>query len=156
MYKISIICLGKLKESGYKQLEAEFSKRLSPFAKFQIIELAEEPYFENTDLDKVRFKEAQKIKKQIKSDSVVVMLEEAGLSKDSLEFASFIERIGSIQKEIVFILGSGIGLDPSVKEFSNYTLSLSPMTFPHNMARVVLVEQIYRAMTILSGKDYHK
>ena len=87
---------------------------------------------------------------------MVILLEEKGTLRNSADFAGFLERIGAIGKEVVFVIGSGIGLHPMLKQYSNYSISLSPLTFPHNMARVVLEEQIYRACTILAGKEYHK
>lgn len=156
MYKISIICLGKLKEKAYTQLEQEFLKRLSPFAKVKVIELPEEPYRKNDDLDKIKHIEAKKITQRIPDGAVVVLLSENGALKSSVEFSQFVDRLGSIGQEIVFVIGSGIGLHESLGAIGNYTFSLSPLTFPHNLARVLLVEQIYRAVTIATGKDYHK
>jgi 23S rRNA (pseudouridine1915-N3)-methyltransferase len=156
MFKITIIILGKFKEPAYKELEREFLKRLTPFAKMKVIELKEEAYRKNDDLDAVKEKEAEKIIKQLPDNAVVILLEEKGSLKNSPDFAGFLERIGAIGKEMVFVIGSGIGLHGSLKQYSNYSVSLSPLTFPHNMARVILEEQIYRACTILSGKEYHK
>lgn len=157
MYKITIIALGKLKEKAYQELEKEFLKRLSPFAKVSLVELPEEPYTKNADLERIKHKEAEKIKKQLpESGAIVVLLEEKGKLRDSVQFAQNLERIGSLGQEIVFILGSGIGLHESLKEVSNYTISLSPLTFPHNMARILLLEQLYRSITIINGKEYHK
>ncbi len=87
---------------------------------------------------------------------MVVLLEEKGTLRDSREFAKFVERIGGIGREMIFVLGSGVGLHSSLQKHSNYTLSLSPLTFPHNLARILLIEQLYRTCTILSGKEYHK
>lgn len=154
--KITIICLGKYKEKPYLELEKEYLKRLSPFAKLKIIELAEEPYGKNADMDRVKLAEAVKIKKQIPKDGIVLILEEKGTLRDSIEFAKYFERLVSIGQELVFILGSGAGLHSSINEISNYSISLSKLTFPHNLARILLIEQIYRAYTIISGKSYHK
>jgi len=156
MFKIKIIALGKFKEKAYKELEAEFLKRLSPFSKIKIIEIAEESYRKNDDLNKIKQAEAEKIVKQLPQDSVVILLEEKATLRNSVDFAAFLERIGGLGKELVFVIGSGIGLHESLKQYSNYSISLSPLTFPHNMARVILEEQIYRACTILAGKEYHK
>lgn len=156
MFKITIIALGKCKEQAYKQLEQEFLKRLSPFVKIKIVELVEVSYGKNPDLDRVKAKEAESIIKALPKDSVVVLLEEKGTVRSSKDFSIFLERLGSLNKEIVFVIGSGIGLHPALKEYSNYSISLSPLTFPHNMARVILEEQIYRAITILNNKEYHK
>jgi 23S rRNA (pseudouridine1915-N3)-methyltransferase len=156
MFKIKIIALGKFKEKAYKELEAEFLKRLSPFAKVKVIELPEIGYGKNQNLEKIKEQEAEKIIKQLPEGGVVVLLEEKGTVRTSKDFAAFLERIGSLNKELVFVIGSGIGLHESLHRYSNYSASLSPLTFPHNMARVILEEQIYRACTILAGKEYHK
>lgn len=156
MFKIKIIALGKFKEKAYKELEAEYLKRLSPFAKVKIVELPEIGYGKNQDLDKVKEEEAEKIIKQLPENGVIILLEEKGAVRNSKDFAIFIERIGGLGKELVFVIGSGIGLHESLKQYSNYTISLSPLTFPHNMARVILEEQLYRTCAILSGKEYHK
>ena len=156
MFKIKIIALGKFKEQAYKDLEKEFLKRLNLYAKIKVVELPEVSYGKNQDLEKVKEEEAEKIVKQLPTDAVVILLEEKGTIRNSVDFSTFMERIGSLGKEVVFVLGSGIGLHGSLKQYSNYTISLSPLTFPHNMARVILEEQIYRACTILAGKEYHK
>lgn len=156
MFKIQIIVLGKFKEKAYQELENEFLKRLSPFAKVKIHELSEVSYGKNPDLERVKAQEAEMIIKALPKDGVVILLEEKGSMRNSKEFAVFLERIGDLGKELIFVIGSGIGLHSSLKQYSNYSISLSPLTFPHNMARVILEEQIYRACTILSGKEYHK
>lgn len=156
MFKISVIVLGKFKEPAYKDLEKEFLKRLSPYAKIKVTELTEVGYGKNMDMDRVKQQEAEKIIKALPNDSVVILLEEKGTLRDSKDFSVFLQRLGSLNKEIVFVIGSGVGLHSSLKEYSNYSISLSPLTFPHNMARVILEEQLYRAVTILNGKEYHK
>jgi 23S rRNA (pseudouridine1915-N3)-methyltransferase len=156
MFKITIIALGKFKEPAYRELEKEFLKRLSPFAKVKMHELPEIPYRKGQSLDAVKQQEADKIAKQLPDGAVVILLEEKGSLRNSRDFSDFLQRVGGLGKELVFVIGSGIGLHESLKQYSNYTISLSPLTFPHNMARVVLEEQLYRACTILSGKEYHK
>lgn len=156
MFKITIIALGKFKEPAYRELEAEFLKRMRPFAKMKIVELPEESYTKHNDIESIKEKEAMKIVKQLPENSVVILLEEKGSLRNSPDFAQFLERVGSLNKELVFVIGSGVGLHNSLKQYSNYSVSLSPLTFPHNMARVILEEQIYRACTILTGKEYHK
>ncbi len=121
-----------------------------------LIELPEVPYFDNSDIDAVKEKEAGKIIKQLPEGGIVILLEEKGALRNSKDFATFLERTGGLGKELVFVIGSGVGLCPSLKSYSNYSMSLSPLTFPHNFARVLLEEQIYRACTILAGKKYHK
>jgi 23S rRNA (pseudouridine1915-N3)-methyltransferase len=156
MFKIKIIALGKFKEQAYKELEAEYLKRLSPFAKIKVIELPEIGYGKNQEVEKIKEQEAEKIIKQLPQDGIVILLEEKGALRGSKDFSIFLERTGGLGKELVFIIGSGVGLHSSLKSYSNYSISLSPLTFPHNMARVILEEQIYRACTILAGKEYHK
>jgi 23S rRNA (pseudouridine1915-N3)-methyltransferase len=156
MLKIKIIALGKFKEQAYKDLEKEFLKRLSPFAKISLVELAEVSYGKNPDIERVKEKEAAIIANHLPSDAIIILLEEKGTLRSSPDFAKFIERIGGMGREIVFVLGSGIGLHESLHQYSNYTISLSLLTFPHNLARILLEEQIYRACTILAGKEYHK
>jgi 23S rRNA (pseudouridine1915-N3)-methyltransferase len=156
MFKIKIIALGKFKEKAYRELEAEFLKRLSPFTKIKVIELPEIGYSKNQDLEKIKQQEAEKIIKQLPESGVVILLEEKGTLRNSKDFAGFLERVGGLGKELVFVIGSGIGLHESMHQYSNYSISLSPLTFPHNMARIILEEQIYRAGTILAGKEYHK
>lgn len=157
MLKIKIICLGKLKEKAYIELEKEYLKRLSPFAKVKMLELAEVSYRSEDMALKAKEKEADLIVKQLPQlGGVIILLEEKGQERDSIAFSEFLERIGGFGQEIVFVIGSGIGLHDSLKEHSNYTISLSKLTFPHNMARILLEEQIYRACTILTGKSYHK
>ncbi len=156
MLKIKIICLGKLKEKAFVELEKEYLKRLSPFAKVKVVELSEVPYKSEDMAIKAKEKEADLVVKQLPKGSVVILLQENGQERDSLAFSDFLERIGGIGQEIVFVIGSGIGLHPSLKEHSNYIISLSKLTFPHNFARILLEEQIYRACTIMTGKSYHK
>lgn len=156
MLKIKIICLGKLKEKAFVELEKEYLKRLSPFAKVKVVELAEVSYRSADAVSKAKLKEADLVVKQLPRDGIIILLEEKGQERDSVGFAEFLERIGGIGQEIVFVLGSGIGLHESLQNYSNYTISLSKLTFPHNFARILLEEQIYRACTIINRKAYHK
>ena len=138
------------------ELEKEYLKRLNIYAKIKVVELPEVPYRKHDVSETVKEKEAESIIKHLPEGAVVILLEEKGTQRNSVEFAAFLERIGAIGKEMVFVIGSGLGLHPSLKTYSNYSISLSPLTFPHNFARVILEEQIYRACTILAGKEYHK
>lgn len=156
MFKIKIICLGKFKEKAFIELEKEYLKRLSPFAKVKVVELPEVSYRSNDDIERIKAKEAESIAKQITNDGIVILLEENGALRDSKDFAKFMDRVGSLGQELIFVIGSGVGLHNSLRGRSNYQISLSPLTFTHNFARVLLEEQIYRACTILAGKEYHK
>lgn len=154
--KITVICLGKYKESAYIELEKEYLKRLRPYSVIKVVEIPEEPYYKNSDLDHIKLKEAEKIKKYLNKGSIVIVLEENGTERSSKEFAKNMDRLSSLGQELIFVLGSGIGLHDSLKEYANYSISLSKLTFPHNLARILLLEQIYRSFTIISGKEYHK
>lgn len=154
--KIQIICLGKFKEKAFVELEKEYLKRLGPYTKFKVLELSEVPYKSSDSIDIIKKKEAEMVRKVLPKDAVIILLEEKGVVRDSLDFAEFIGRIGGLGRELVFVIGSGVGLDGSLKDVANHTISLSKLTFTHNFARVLLEEQLYRALCILHGKDYHK
>ncbi len=156
MLKIKIICLGKFKEEAFVQLEKEYLKRLSPFAKVKLVELPEVSYKTSDDIGRAKKKEAEVITKQLSANSIVILLQEKGTLRNSVDFANFLERIGNLGQELTFVIGSGAGLDESLNTISNHTISLSPLTFTHNFARVLLEEQIYRACTIINKKEYHK
>jgi len=156
MLKIKIICLGKLKEKAFVDLEKEYLKRLRSFAKVKLVELPEVSYRAADDLDRVKQKEAAAIMKHLSPDALVILLEEKGVLRNSRDFAAFMERLGSLGQELIFVIGSGIGLHDSLHALSNHQISLSPLTFPHNFARVLLEEQLYRACTIMARREYHK
>lgn len=156
MLKIKIITLGKFKEKAFVELEKEYLKRLSPFAKVKIVEIPEVGYKKTSEIEGAKEKEAQSIVKALPKDGIIILLEEKGQQRNSVDFANYLERIGGLGQELVFVIGSGAGLHSSLKAHSNYQISLSPLTFTHNFARVLLEEQIYRACTIISGKEYHK
>ena len=156
MLKIKIICLGKFKEKAFQDLEKEYLKRLSPFAKVKLVELGEVSYRKGEDLERVKEKEAALVEKYLSKDAIVIILEEKGVVRNSIDFANFLERVGGLGQELIFVIGSGIGLHQSLRNISNHQISLSPLTFPHNFARVLLEEQIYRACTIIARKEYHK
>ncbi|MCL5435562.1 MAG: 23S rRNA (pseudouridine(1915)-N(3))-methyltransferase RlmH [Patescibacteria group bacterium] len=155
MFKITIITLGKLKGPAFRELESEYLKRLPPMAKVNFVELPEESYRPGQE-DKARKKEAARILKQISPEQFVVALDEKGKSVSSQLFAMKFAGHRASGQEIVFVIGSGIGLDEKIKHRANWLFSLSPLTFTHNFARVLIEEQIYRALTILTEKKYHK
>src|SRR5579862_5132533 len=106
MFKIQIIALGKFKEKAYKELEAEYLKRLRPFAKVKVVEIPEIGYKDGQDLLRVKEKEAEKVVAQLPKDGIVILLEEKGMLRNSLDFANFLERTGGLGKELVFVIGS--------------------------------------------------
>ncbi|MCX6782282.1 MAG: 23S rRNA (pseudouridine(1915)-N(3))-methyltransferase RlmH [Candidatus Magasanikbacteria bacterium] len=158
MLHISIICLGKLKEEYWRKAEAEYLKRLSPFAKIEIIGIKEEPFGEKDDPTAIKIKEAEKIKKALvgKADGFIIALDENGEPFSSVRFAAKINSLaGNRTADFVIIIGGPLGLSDSILKIADMTLSLSLFTFTHQMARVILLEQIYRAMMINSGRKYH-
>lgn len=157
---ISIITVGKLKEKYLKQGIAEYTKRLSSYAKIDIIELADEKAPENlseTDMFIVKQKEGERILAKISSDTHVIALAIEGSMKTSEQLAENLDRLATYGKsKIAFVIGGSLGLSEDVMKRANETLSFSKMTFPHQLMRLILVEQIYRAFRINRGEPYHK
>ena len=153
--KITILCVGKLKEKYWKEAETEYLKRLTPYAKIQYIELAEEPFRENNDRENIKEKEAVKIEAYLDERAVVVALHERGKEYTSVEFSKFLEDNSTRGEEIIFVIGGPLGLHQSLLKKNHFHISLSHFTFPHQMVRTILLEQIYRAATITSQKQYH-
>ena len=158
--KITIITVGKIKEKYLKDAIAEYSKRLSKYCKLEIVEVADEKTPDNaseTVENQIRAKEGERILKYVKDDAYVVTLEIKGRQVTSEELADKIDTLG-IQgtSHITFIIGGSIGLGEQVLARSDYALSFSKMTFPHQLMRVILLEQIYRSYRIINHEPYHK
>lgn len=158
--KITLITVGKIKEKYLKDAIAEYSKRLSKYCKLEIVEVADEKTPDNASEvveDQVRAKEAERILKYVKDDAYIITLEIGGKMLSSEELADKVEKLG-IQgtSHIIFIIGGSIGLGKEVLAKSNYALSFSKMTFPHQLMRVILLEQVYRSYRIINGEPYHK
>jgi 23S rRNA (pseudouridine1915-N3)-methyltransferase len=158
--RVTIVCVGKLKEKYWREAVAEYSKRLSRYHKLEIIELADEKAPETmspAQEAEVKEKEGQRILKQISEDAFVVALAVEGNSLSSQELADFVEKkaVGGIS-HLVFLIGGSLGLSPEAMKRADFALSFSKMTFPHQMMRVVLLEQIYRAERIRRNEPYHK
>ncbi len=155
--KIKIIALGKIKEKFLKEGIEEFSKRLVPYVPMEIIELTPVEIKDENLIQKALDEEADKILSLIKSDSYVITMEILGKQLASEEFA---QKINEVMKsgvgELVFVIGSSCGLSKKVSTRANFKLSISKMTFLHQFARLLLVEQIYRSFKILRGETYHK
>ena len=155
--KIKIIALGKIKEKFLKNGIDEFLKRLTPYAAMEIIEINPIEIKDNNLIEKVLMQEGEKILSCIKSTDFVVTMEIRGKEFSSEEFAVKIEELtNSGTQEIVFVIGSSCGIGKNVSERANLKMSLSRMTFLHEFARLLLVEQIYRAFKIIKGETYHK
>lgn len=158
--KITIIAVGKLKEKYWKQAIAEYEKRLSAYTKIDIIEVPDEKAPEtmsDKEIELVKEKEGQRILAKVKPQSTVITLEIQGkmLSSESLA-KKLDQRMTQGASDFTFIIGGSNGLHQDVMKRSNFALSFSKMTFPHQMMRVVLLEQVYRAFKINRGEAYHK
>ena len=158
--KVDIVCVGKIKEKFYVEALGEYSKRLSKYARFEIIEVEDEKTPDKASEaleDQIKAKEAARILPKLKEDALVISLEILGQKMDSVKFADMIEKAGvQGRSHIQFVIGGSLGLHDSVTKRANKHLSFSDMTFPHQLMRVVLAEQIYRAFRIISNEPYHK
>lgn len=161
MIRVNIICIGKIKEKYFTEAINEYAKRLTAFCKFSVVELAEEKIRSNSpnqsQIDEVINAEGKKILQKIgQSDYVAAMCIE-GKMMSSEELSKTLDRISISGKSTVdFIIGGSYGLSSEVKQRANLKLSMSKMTFPHQMARMILSEQIYRAFEISTNGKYHK
>ena len=143
---IRIVCVGKIKEKFYRDAIDEYLKRMSKYHRLEIVEV----------MDSNMKNEASDILKKINDKEFVVTLEIDGNNISSLELSSFIDKTLINNSVITFVIGGSDGLDEEVKRRSNYRLSFSKMTFPHQLFRVILLEQIYRSFKIINNETYHK
>jgi 23S rRNA (pseudouridine1915-N3)-methyltransferase len=157
---ISIIAVGKLKEKYLKQGIEEYLKRLSSYAKIEIIEVADEKAPEQLSLqemEQVKQKEGERILAKITDDTYVIALAIEGAMLTSEQFAEKLDKLAVYGKsKVAFIIGGSLGLSKDVMKRANESLSFSKMTFPHQLMRLILLEQIYRAFRINRGEPYHK
>jgi 23S rRNA (pseudouridine1915-N3)-methyltransferase len=157
---ISIVCIGKLKEKYLKQGIDEFTKRLGPYAKVEIIELADEKAPENlseSEMIQVKDREGERILGKVSDDAHVFALAIEGKQFSSEQFAEKLDSLATYGKsKVVFIIGGSLGLSDAVYKRANELISFSKMTFPHQMIRMFLLEQVYRAFRINRGEPYHK
>lgn len=158
--KITIITVGKIKEKFLSDAINEYSKRLGKYAILEIIEVPDEKTDENRSQNEeklVKAKEGDRILKYIKDNQYVITLEINGKMLDSIELSQKIESLGIEGKSnIVFIIGGSLGLDERISQRADFKLSFSKMTFPHQLMRVILLEQIYRSFRIIHNEPYHK
>ena len=144
---IKILCLGKLKEKYLKELVSDYEKRISKYHKIEIVELKDE-----NDLTL----EKEHILQHINNRDYVIVLDILGNHLDSVSFARKLESVFLESSNIVFVIGSSLGLHEDIKKRANYSLSFSEMTFPHGLFRGMILEQIYRAFKIINNESYHK
>lgn len=154
---IKVLAVGKIKEKYTKDAILEFEKRLSSYCSFSIVEIPAEPIIDDNSYEKYKKAEGQKILLNIKPDAYVITLEIEGKLLSSQDFAQKIKDVSSEgTNELIFVIGGANGLSKEVKNRADFNLSFSKMTFTHQMARLILVEQIYRAFKILNGENYHR
>ncbi|WP_440322391.1 23S rRNA (pseudouridine(1915)-N(3))-methyltransferase RlmH [Laedolimicola sp.] len=158
--KITCVVVGKIKEKYFTDAIREYSKRLSRYCKLEIVELADEKTPDGASEAEevaIREKEGERILKALKDDAYVIALAIEGKMLDSVELSQKIDRLGvSGTSHIAFVIGGSLGLAPAVMKRADYALSFSRMTFPHQLMRVVLLEQLYRSYRILKNEPYHK
>ena len=160
MLSIHLICVGKLKEKFYREAVEEYTKRLSAYCKLNLVELPEVKLPQNPSQGEIQAaldKEGAAIRAKLPQNASVIAMCVEGKTRSSEEVARLLSdfAMGSA-KHLVFLIGGSYGLHPSVKQLAKVRLSMSPMTFPHHLARVMLLEQIYRGFKINEGSAYHK
>ncbi|MBD5527531.1 MAG: 23S rRNA (pseudouridine(1915)-N(3))-methyltransferase RlmH [Lachnospiraceae bacterium] len=158
--RITILCVGKIKESFYREAIAEYAKRLSRYCRLEIVEVADEKTPDGASAaleEQIREKEADRLLARLEEGAYVCTLEIQGRRYTSEGFAELINRAGlGGQSHIVFVIGGSLGLHEKVRKRSDQAISFSDMTFPHQLMRVILCEQIYRAYRIIREEPYHK
>lgn len=157
---ITFVTVGKMKEKYFRDAVAEYQKRLSKYCKLEIVEVADEKTPDRaseTEEAQIKQKEAIRILKAVRDNAYCIALAIDGKKRDSVNLAEHIEQLGlSGKSNLVFVIGGSLGLHESVTQRADETLSFSDMTFPHQLMRVILMEQIYRSFRILNGEPYHK
>ena len=158
MLNINIVCIGKIKENYLKDAISEYSKRISKYCSLRIIELQDEKLPDkmyNSLLEQTKEKECQRIANNIKKDSYIISLDLKWKELSSEEFSKKLEDISLDNSSITFIIGGTLGLNDEIRNLSNDKICFSKMTFPHQLIRVFLLEQIYRAFKISKNETYH-
>ena len=150
---IKILCVGKIRENYLKEASSEYKKRISKYTNLEIIEVDD---IFSTNINEIKKKEAELLSKYISNKDYLITLEIEGKQLTSIEFSSKISETLIINSNIVFLIGGSYGIDDTIKNRSNYSLSFSKMTFPHQLFRVLLLEQIYRSYKIMHNESYHK
>ncbi|MCI6791000.1 MAG: 23S rRNA (pseudouridine(1915)-N(3))-methyltransferase RlmH [Lachnobacterium sp.] len=158
--KITIVCVGKIKEKFYRDALAEYTKRLSRYCSLSITEVADEKTKEqasDVECAIIKDREGERILKSIREDGYVITLAIDGKNLDSVELSKKIENLALTGKSnLYFVIGGSLGLSDEVMKRADYKLSFSRMTFPHQLMRVILLEQIYRSYRIINHEPYHK
>ena len=160
MQRVTVLCVGKLKEKFYLEAAAEYVKRLQRFCKLELVELPESRLPESpspAEVQRALAAEAVSIRERLPKGGAVIALCIEGKPCSSVELSRRMEELAVAGKtQLTFLIGGSVGLDESLKQQADWRLSMSPMTFPHHLARVMVLEQVYRALNIAAGGKYHK
>ena len=160
MQRVTVLCVGKLKEKFYLEAAAEYVKRLQRFCKLELVELPESRLPESpspAEVQRALAAEAVAIRERLPKGGAVIALCIEGKPCSSVELSRRMEELAVAGKtQLTFLIGGSVGLDESLKQQADWQLSMSPMTFPHHLARVMVLEQVYRAFQIAAGTRYHK
>lgn len=159
MYKFKIICVGKLKEKYYLDMENEYLKRLSKYAKIDLIEVKDEKILNNSSIkedEEVKRKEYENIMSKIDEKDYVILLDLHGVEYDSLEFCRHFDNILNKRTNIIFVIAGSLGYSDLINKFAKEKIKLSSLTFTHQMSRIILLEQLYRSFKIMNNETYHK
>ena len=151
---IKIVCVGKIKDNHLKSLIDDYAKKINHYHKLEIIEVKDEPIKDNDKY--VLETEANRVLDKIGNDEYVILLDLHGKEIDSVSFANKIDKLFISNSKICFVIGGSLGLGEQLIKRANYRLKISDMTFLHQMTRLIILEQIYRAFKILSNETYHK
>ena len=156
---MALVCMGRLKEKYWRDAATEYEKRLSRFGKWETIELPDLPEPANSSPaieEQIKKKEGEAILARIRDGDIVVCLCIDGRQMDSIQLSAKLTELIDTGRRVVFVIGGSLGLSPEVVRRAQLRLSFSPMTFPHQLARIMLLEQTYRALKIAAGERYHK
>ena len=156
---MALVCMGRLKEKYWRDAAAEYEKRLTRFGRWETIELPDLPEPANSSPaieEQIKRKEGEAILAKIREGDLVVCLCIDGQQMDSVRLSRRLTELSDTGRRVVFVIGGSLGLSDAVVARAQLRLSFSPMTFPHQLARVMLLEQVYRAMKIAAGERYHK
>lgn len=153
---IHVIAAGGAQEAWQKAAISQYLERIRPFARVELSEIPDERESPTVPVERIRAREAEQMRKRFKKPCVLVALDEGGRALDSQEWAGFLEKVGGRGAPVTFLLGGANGLDPDLRREADAVISLGKHTMPHILARIVLLEQLYRAQAILRGKAYHR
>ena len=159
MLSINILCIGKIKEKFFRDAIDEYSKRLSKYCKLNIVELPDEKIPDNASdkiAQSIKLKESNNIINHIKKDSYVICLDLKGKEYSSENLSKHIDELSLSTSNITFVIGGSLGIHNELLSFSNESICFSKMTFPHQLIRIFLLEQIFRCFKISNGETYHK